>query len=145
MSQLYPFTDPVVALENPPKTIVAGRGCFVTDSNGKTYLDAVDTAAKLMRFYQNARNKPDKKRLWRGMAIFMDRAIRAQHSRASAIVVPDLICRTKIHSEPGAHTITPMPIQEKARLSSRKEEPGNSTSLSEKQVPIRSELSSASL
>jgi adenosylmethionine-8-amino-7-oxononanoate aminotransferase len=63
MSQLYPFTDPVVALENPPKTIVAGRGCFVTDSNGKTYLEAVDTAAKLMRFYQNARNKPDKKKI----------------------------------------------------------------------------------
>ena len=37
MSQLYPFTDPAVALENPPKTIVAGRGCFVTDSSGKTY------------------------------------------------------------------------------------------------------------
>jgi 4-aminobutyrate--pyruvate transaminase len=131
MSQLYPFTDPVVALENPPKTIVAGHGCFITDSKGKTYLDAVaglwcvalgfdnqrlisaamaqmqklpyyhsfmgratgttkelasrladklppgidhlffacsgseavDTAAKLMRFYQNARNKPDKKKI----------------------------------------------------------------------------------
>jgi adenosylmethionine-8-amino-7-oxononanoate aminotransferase len=131
MSQLYPFTDPVVALETPPKTIVAGHGCFVTDSKGKTYLDAVaglwcvalgfdnqllisaaiaqmqqlpyyhsfmgrttgtikelasrladklppgidhlffacsgseavDTAAKLMCFYQNARNKPDKKKI----------------------------------------------------------------------------------
>ena len=40
-SQLYPSTDPVVAMENPPKTMVAGHGCFVTDSQGKTYLDAV--------------------------------------------------------------------------------------------------------
>ena len=28
-------------MENPPKTMVAGHGCFVTDSQGKTYLDAV--------------------------------------------------------------------------------------------------------
>ncbi|MGD9139568.1 MAG: aminotransferase [Desulfobacterales bacterium] len=131
MSLLYPFTDPVAAKERAPKAIMEGRGCYVTDTDGNTYLDAVaglwctalgfdnerlitaaneqmkrlpyyhsfmgrtaavtrelgaklvkklprgidhvffgcsgseavDTAAKLVRFYQNARNKPEKKKI----------------------------------------------------------------------------------
>ena len=41
MAQLFPFTDPRVAETPPPKMMVSGRGCYVTDSEGKEYLDAV--------------------------------------------------------------------------------------------------------
>lgn len=41
MAQLFPFTDPRVAETTPPKTMVCGRGCYVTDSEGREYLDAV--------------------------------------------------------------------------------------------------------
>lgn len=131
MSHLLPFTDPYAPEAKAPKTMVAGRGCHVTDTDGKEYLDAVaglwcaslgfsdarlieaaaeqfrklpyyhsfmgrtadatealalklaeklppgltkiffassgseavDTAVKLTRFYQNARGKPAKKRI----------------------------------------------------------------------------------
>lgn len=131
MAQLFPFTDPKTAEKTPPKTMVSGRGCYVTDSEGTEYFDAVaglwcaslgfsdqrlitaataqmqklpyyhsfmgrtsepserlaaklvellpagltrvffgcsgseavDTAVKIMRFYQNARGKPGKKRI----------------------------------------------------------------------------------
>jgi adenosylmethionine-8-amino-7-oxononanoate aminotransferase len=142
MSLLYPFTDPVAAIGKAPKAIVEGKGCYVTDTEGNTYpdavaglwcaalgfdnerliaaaneqmkrlpyyhsfmgrtcavtqelgaklveklpkgidhvffgcsgSDAVDTAAKLVHFYQNARKKPEKKKkvlaFW-GMALPM--------------------------------------------------------------------------
>lgn len=38
MAQLYPFTDPRSA---PPRVIVSGEGCWVTDSEGNRFLDAV--------------------------------------------------------------------------------------------------------
>jgi adenosylmethionine-8-amino-7-oxononanoate aminotransferase len=41
MAQLYPFTDPVVAACRAPTTMVSGRGCYVTDREGREYLDAV--------------------------------------------------------------------------------------------------------
>ena len=41
MSQLYPFTDPVVASQHGVHQIVSGEGCRVTDKSGKTYIDAV--------------------------------------------------------------------------------------------------------
>lgn len=41
MSNLYPFTDPIAAAQVPPKRIVSGDGCRVTDSDGNTYIDAV--------------------------------------------------------------------------------------------------------
>ncbi|GAB5469012.1 MAG: aspartate aminotransferase family protein [Rhodospirillales bacterium] len=41
MSQLYPFTDPLVAQDTPPKAMVSGRGCQVTDAAGQSYLDGV--------------------------------------------------------------------------------------------------------
>ena len=41
MSLLYPFTDPVTSKEKAPKAIMEGKGCYVTDSEGSTYLDAV--------------------------------------------------------------------------------------------------------
>lgn len=131
MAQFFPFTDPKVAEKTPPKTMVAGRGCYITDADGTEYFDAVaglwcaslgfseqrliaaataqmrrlpyyhsfmgrtaepterlaaklvellpeglsrvffgcsgseavDTAVKVMRFYQNARGKPTKKRI----------------------------------------------------------------------------------
>ena len=131
MSQIYPFTDPVVAQQEPPQRMVSGAGCRVTDTEGNTYIDAVaalwcsslgfsherltgaatrqmgtlayyhsfmgrtcdvteilaaklverlpdgldhvffgnsgseavETAAKFVRFYQNARGKADKKRI----------------------------------------------------------------------------------
>lgn len=131
MPQLFPFTDPQAPIAQAPKTMVAGRGCHVTDAEGNDYLDAVaglwcaslgfsetrlaaaaarqfdtlpyyhsfmgrtamtterlaarladklplgvdriffacsgseavDTAVKLTRFYQNARGKTEKKRI----------------------------------------------------------------------------------
>ncbi|MEJ7799738.1 MAG: aminotransferase [Ilumatobacter sp.] len=41
MAQLYPFTDPVVAACRAPTTMVSGKGCYVTDREGREYLDAV--------------------------------------------------------------------------------------------------------
>jgi adenosylmethionine-8-amino-7-oxononanoate aminotransferase len=41
MSLLYPFTDPVAAIGKAPKAIVEGKGCYVTDTEGNTYPDAV--------------------------------------------------------------------------------------------------------
>ncbi|MEM9199137.1 MAG: aminotransferase class III-fold pyridoxal phosphate-dependent enzyme, partial [Pseudomonadota bacterium] len=41
MSVIYPFTDPVVAAELPPRQIVAGDGCWVTDDAGHRFFDAV--------------------------------------------------------------------------------------------------------
>lgn len=41
MAQLYPFTDPKVAENSQPRTMVSGRGCYVTDTNGQELLDAV--------------------------------------------------------------------------------------------------------
>ncbi len=41
MSNLYPFTDPIAADQQPPKSIVSGDGCRVTDTDGNTYIDAV--------------------------------------------------------------------------------------------------------
>ncbi|MBA3448187.1 MAG: aminotransferase class III-fold pyridoxal phosphate-dependent enzyme [Pseudaminobacter sp.] len=41
MAQLFPFTDPRVAETTAPKTMVSGQGCYVTDSEGREYLDAV--------------------------------------------------------------------------------------------------------
>lgn len=41
MSLLYPFTDPIAAQEKAPKAMVEGHGCYVTDTDGHTYLDAV--------------------------------------------------------------------------------------------------------
>lgn len=41
MAQLYPFTDPIVAEAHPPLRIAKGEGIRVTDTNGKTYIDAV--------------------------------------------------------------------------------------------------------
>ena len=38
MGQLYPFTDP---RSGPPRVIVEGRGCWVTDEEGNRFLDAV--------------------------------------------------------------------------------------------------------
>ena len=131
MSQLYPFTDPILADDQRPLRIVAGEGIRVTDDAGRSYVDAVsalwcaslgfsparlgrvmaaqmehlayyhsfmgrtpavadrlaerlvarlpgelshvffgtsgseavETAAKFVRFYQNARGKTDKKRI----------------------------------------------------------------------------------
>jgi len=131
LAQLFPFTDPRTAEMSAPKIMVSGEGCYVTDTQGQRYLDAVaglwcaslgfsserliaaaiaqlnalpyyhsfmgrtteptqrlaaklveklpsglthvffgcsgseavDTAVKLMRLYQNARGKPDKKRI----------------------------------------------------------------------------------
>ncbi|MET3595059.1 adenosylmethionine-8-amino-7-oxononanoate aminotransferase [Mesorhizobium shonense] len=131
MSHMLPFTDPRSAEGRNPKTMVSGRGCHVTDTEGNEYLDAVaglwcaslgfsnerlveaaskqlstlpyyhsflgrtaavtdalarklteklpvgmtkiffgssgseavDTAVKLTHFYQNARGKPEKKRV----------------------------------------------------------------------------------
>lgn len=39
MAQLFPFTDPLA--ERSPTTMVSGKGCFVTDTEGREYLDAV--------------------------------------------------------------------------------------------------------
>ncbi|MBF9029754.1 aminotransferase class III-fold pyridoxal phosphate-dependent enzyme [Rhodobacterales bacterium HKCCE3408] len=39
--QLYPFTDPVQAETTPPRRIVSGDGCYVTDSEGNCFFDAV--------------------------------------------------------------------------------------------------------
>ena len=39
MTQLYPFTDPLSG--TPPRVIVSGDGCWVTDENGNRFLDAV--------------------------------------------------------------------------------------------------------
>ena len=131
MAQLYPFTDPITAELTPPTVMCSGHGCYVTDTTGREYLDAVsglwcaslgfsderliaaaerqmrqlpyyhsfmgrsaesteklaaklvtllpgdlkhvffgcsgseavDTAAKLLRFYWNAQGKPGKKRI----------------------------------------------------------------------------------
>lgn len=41
MSQLFPFTDPVLAETHPPKRFVKAEGIRVTDDRGKTYIDAV--------------------------------------------------------------------------------------------------------
>lgn len=41
MAQLYPFTDPRQAESKAPKKIVSGEGCYVIDSEGKRYFDAV--------------------------------------------------------------------------------------------------------
>ncbi|MEM9048437.1 MAG: aminotransferase class III-fold pyridoxal phosphate-dependent enzyme [Pseudomonadota bacterium] len=41
MSVLYPFTDPVIAAQTPPRMIVAGEGCWVTDADGNRFFDAV--------------------------------------------------------------------------------------------------------
>ena len=39
MTQLYPFTDPLSG--TPPRVIVSGDGCWVTDESGNRFLDAV--------------------------------------------------------------------------------------------------------
>jgi 4-aminobutyrate--pyruvate transaminase len=41
MAQLYPFTDPVTAIQDPPRRIVSGDGIRVTDSAGNVFIDAV--------------------------------------------------------------------------------------------------------
>ncbi|MFC4670787.1 aminotransferase class III-fold pyridoxal phosphate-dependent enzyme [Seohaeicola nanhaiensis] len=41
MSQLYPFTDPVAQVASPPTVMREGRGCRVTDTAGREYLDAL--------------------------------------------------------------------------------------------------------
>jgi adenosylmethionine-8-amino-7-oxononanoate aminotransferase len=41
MAQLYPFTDPIGAVDQPPRRIVSGDGIRVTDSDGNTFIDAV--------------------------------------------------------------------------------------------------------
>ena len=41
MTQLFPFTDPVVADATPPKSFVRGEGIRVFDDSGKGYIDAV--------------------------------------------------------------------------------------------------------
>ena len=38
VAQLYPFTDPTQA---PPRAMVSGEGCRVTDAEGNTFIDAV--------------------------------------------------------------------------------------------------------
>ncbi len=40
-AHLFPFTDPILARDHPPKQMVSGDGPRVTDSEGNTYLDAV--------------------------------------------------------------------------------------------------------
>ncbi|MBY6163298.1 aminotransferase class III-fold pyridoxal phosphate-dependent enzyme [Mameliella alba] len=41
MAQLYPFTDPITAQQEPPRRIVSGDGIRVTDSEGAVFIDAV--------------------------------------------------------------------------------------------------------
>lgn len=40
-AHLFPFTDPILAQDDPPKQMVSGDGPRVSDSEGNTYLDAV--------------------------------------------------------------------------------------------------------
>lgn len=41
MTQIYPFTDPIAAQTVPPRRIVKGDGCWVTDADGNRFFDAV--------------------------------------------------------------------------------------------------------
>jgi adenosylmethionine-8-amino-7-oxononanoate aminotransferase len=41
MAQLFPFTDPIVAADRPPKEFVRGEGIRIFDTDGKAYIDAV--------------------------------------------------------------------------------------------------------
>ncbi|MDE5445809.1 aminotransferase class III-fold pyridoxal phosphate-dependent enzyme [Bradyrhizobium sp. CSA207] len=39
--QFHPMIHPMVSRQRPPQIIVGGEGCYVTDIDGKTYLDGV--------------------------------------------------------------------------------------------------------
>ncbi|MEM8850002.1 MAG: aminotransferase class III-fold pyridoxal phosphate-dependent enzyme [Pseudomonadota bacterium] len=41
MTQIYPFTDPILAEAEPPRRIVSGAGAEVTDAGGHRFVDAV--------------------------------------------------------------------------------------------------------
>ena len=53
--QLYPFTDPVAAKNDHPLEIVSSDGCYVRDSDGRTYLDAVSGLWCASLGFSNAR------------------------------------------------------------------------------------------